>query len=112
MNPQRLDVKSDTDIGRELVTHYVQTWCTKTQDRQRKYNVILRRVRATTVAVEKQQVLHTLSVGSAALVLQHAMRMCHIVICSLSGSTILFHFISYKRHDFREGWGGNKGYLT
>ena len=36
-----------------------------------------------------------------ALDIQHAMRMRHIVICGLSGSTILFPF-SHKRHDFRE----------
>jgi hypothetical protein len=32
------------------------------KDRQYMYNVTLRRVRATTVAVEKQKVLHILSV--------------------------------------------------
>ena len=32
------------------------------QDRQDTYNVTLRRVRATTIAVENQQVLHTLNV--------------------------------------------------
>jgi hypothetical protein len=31
---------------------------------------------------------------SVALVMQHAMHMCHIVIYSLSGSTIFFHVIS------------------
>jgi len=29
-----------------------------------------------------------------ALGIQHAMRMCRIVVCSLSGSTIFFHLIS------------------
>ena len=36
-----------------------------------------------------------------ALGIQHAMRMHHIVICDLSGSTI-FSTLSYKRHDFRK----------
>ena len=52
------------------------------QDRQCAYNVTLRRVRSTIVVVEKQWVLHNLSV-SIALVIQHAMRMRHIfsVVC-------------------------------
>ena len=36
-----------------------------------------------------------------ALVIQHAMRMSHIVICGLSGCIIFFHFIS-QRHHFRK----------
>ena len=36
-----------------------------------------------------------------ALVIQHAMRMRHIVICSLSGCTI-FSTLSHKEHDFRK----------
>jgi hypothetical protein len=31
----------------------------------------------------------------AALLIQHAKHICHIVICGLSGSTIFFHIISY-----------------
>jgi hypothetical protein len=34
-----------------------------------------------------------------ALGIQHAMRMCRIVICDLSGYTI---FLSHKQHDFRD----------
>jgi hypothetical protein len=48
------------------------------------YNETRRRV--TVIAAEKQYVLHI-----AALVIQHAMCMSHIVICGLSGST-MFHF--------------------
>jgi len=52
------------------------------------------RVRVTTVAVEKQHVLHILSVCSVALVTQHAMRISHTVIRGLSGYTKYFHIIS------------------
>jgi len=39
---------------------------------------------------------------SVALVIQHAKRMFHIVICGLSGANIFFHIsLSHKRHDFR-----------
>jgi len=52
-------------------------------------NVTLRRVLATTAAVEKQFVLHILCVF-VALATQHVMRMLHIVICNLPGSTVFF----------------------
>ena len=52
------------------------------QERQCTYNVTLSRARVHTVAVEKQCVLHNLSVCVfVALVNQHAMRMRHVVIC-------------------------------
>jgi len=35
------------------------------------------------------------------LVIQHAMRMRHIVICGLPHSTV-FSTLSHKRHDFRQ----------
>jgi len=74
----------------------------RTQDRQCTYNVILRRVRANIVAVEKQRVLHKLSVCVFAfLIIQHAMRMRHFIICVPPDSTRLFCFIS-QRHNFRK----------
>ena len=36
-----------------------------------------------------------------ALVIQHAMQMCHIVICSLSGFSIFFH-MSRKWYNFQK----------
>jgi hypothetical protein len=68
----------------------------KKEDRQCTYNVTMRRICATIVAVEKQYVLHILGVQCvfAALVIQHAMRKRNIIVCCLSGSTVFFHFIS------------------
>jgi hypothetical protein len=57
------------------------------------HNVTLRRVRATILAVEKQETLQTLSVLPA-LGIQHAMRVRHVVICGLPRSTVFFNFIS------------------
>jgi hypothetical protein len=56
------------------------------------YNVILRRVRVTIVAVVKLSVLHVECV-SVGLVIQHAMRMRRIAICGLPISIIFFHII-------------------
>ena len=53
---------------------------------------MLRCVRVTIVVVEKHFELLIVSV-SAALVIRHAMRMRHIVICSLTDSTVCFHII-------------------
>jgi len=54
-------------------------------------------------------VLHILSVF-VALIIQHAMRMRHIVICGLSVST-LFFTLSQKRHDFRKKITKHKMYV-
>jgi len=43
--------------------------------------------------MEKQKVLLIVSV-CLAIVIQHVMRVFHIVICGLSRSTIFFHIIS------------------
>ena len=54
----------------------------------------MRRVYATIVAVEKQWVLHNLSVCViVGIVIHHVMRMSHIFICGLPHSTIFFHII-------------------
>jgi len=56
---------------------------------------ISHRIRETTVAVEKQLVLHNMSVCLfVAFVIQREKRMRNIVICGLSGCTIFFHIIS------------------
>jgi len=65
-----------------------------TVSRQSTYNVKMRGVPATIVAVKKQYVLYILSVTFVALGIQHAMIMHHIVICGLPVSTIFFHIIS------------------
>jgi len=70
------------------------------QYKQLRYNVTLRRVRVTIAGVEKQRVLHNLSVHLH-LRIYHAMRMRHTAICGLSRSTI-FSTLSLKRHDFRK----------
>jgi len=57
------------------------------------FTVTIRRVRATIVAVEKEQILHILSV-CVAFVIQHAKRMRHIAICGLPRYTIFFpHYL-------------------
>jgi hypothetical protein len=65
-------------------------------------NVILRRFRVNLAAVEKQSVLHILSV-SVALLTQHAMRMRHIILSSFACLALpYFSTLSDNRHDFRE----------
>ena len=69
---------------------------------------MLRRVPATIVAVEKQCVIHILSVCvcvcvSVALGIQHAMRMRHSVVSSVVCRALqYFSTLSQKRYDFRK----------
>jgi hypothetical protein len=73
------------------------------QERQCTYNVILRRVRETIVAVQKQKLLHILSVESVALVIQHAKSMSSSILSSVASlAPSYFSTLSHKRHDFRE----------
>jgi hypothetical protein len=63
--------------------------------------LILRRLYATAITVENQIVLHSLS-AFVALVIQYAVHVRHIVICGLSGPTILIfpHYLYHIRQDF------------
>jgi len=63
------------------------------QWRQCIYNLIMRHVSLTIVAVEEQKLLPILSMP-VEFVIQHATRMRHIAICALPRSTIFFHIIS------------------
>jgi hypothetical protein len=64
------------------------------RDRQYTYDVILRRICATIVAVGKGiSITHT-ECMSVALGIQHAMRVRHIVTCCLSNPTIFFDVTS------------------
>jgi len=69
------------------------------QDRQCTSNITLRRVRATTVVVESQEVLHTLSVY-----LQYPARNVHALDCHLWLVRLwyIFSTLFHKRHDFRK----------
>ena len=61
-------------------------------DRLCTYDVILRRVRVTVVAVNKQDIAYC-DPMYVAVIIQHAKRMRLIVMCGLSGSSIFFYII-------------------
>ena len=64
------------------------------QYRQCTYNVTVRRVLATIVAVEKNEYYKNWVCEFVALGIQHAMRMRQIAICGLHRTTIFFYIIS------------------
>jgi len=69
------------------------------QDRQCTCNITFKRLRGTNVAVEKQWALHSPNLSTlAALGIQHAMHMCHMVCPTLQ----YFSTLTQKRHDFRK----------
>ena len=67
---------------------------TKQTDGHCTYNVTLRRVLATIVAVERAIIITYSECVFVVLVIQHATRVRRIVVDGLSGFTIFFHIIS------------------
>jgi hypothetical protein len=66
----------------------------KKQDRQCTHNVTLMGVSVSIVVVERAVGITCSECVSVASIIQHAMRLRHIVICGPFGSTIFFHIIS------------------
>jgi len=75
------------------MTQTEQTRDTTQQDRQCMYNITLRCVHATIVAVEDQSITYSECVF-VALGIQHAICMRHIVNCGQPGSAVFFHIVS------------------
>jgi hypothetical protein len=79
---------------------YAHCYLYSKQDRQCTYNVRLRRVRVTIVAVVKQYVTYSECV-SAALAIQHGKHMHHVTLSSVACLALLyFSILSHTRHDF------------
>jgi hypothetical protein len=75
----------------------------KYQDSQYTYKVTFRRVRVTILTVEKQYVLHNLSVSVVALATQDAQRLRRNIMSSAACLALsYFSTLSHKQHDFRK----------
>jgi len=78
----------------------------KKKDTQCTYNVILRRVRATTAAVEKQVSITHSECVLVTLGIQHATRMRHIILSPVACLALLyFSTLFHKWYDFRKEKG-------
>ena len=98
----RANKRECAPIAEHIVTGTVQLkW---QQGSQRVYNITFRHIRIIIVAVEKQNVLHILSVCVyVVLVTQHVKRMRSIVLSSVACLALrCVSILSHKRHDFRE----------
>ena len=85
-------------VGTETREIHIQAGNTSEQ-KQCAYNVTLKCVRFTIVAVKKT-VLHILSVT---FVIRHTMRMCPIILSSAASLALpYFSALSHTRHDFEE----------
>jgi hypothetical protein len=84
-----------------LVTFKEALRCVLRQNRQCAYKIILRRVHKPLLHYTAQSVTYSECV-SVALGIQHAMRMCHIIICGLHGCKKNISTVGHKRHDSRK----------
>jgi len=89
MNQKTVEIPTDEDETCNLSSQTGPKKWVKFNKMQCTYNVTLRHVRVTIVAINIRSVC-----VYVALVIQHAMRMRHIVVSRLPRSTILFHIIS------------------